>query len=95
MSDKELADTPFYRPSEDSEEMQYLAERRRTLGGFVPQRRVRAKPLALLGETVFEEFYKGSGAGREVATTMVFVRLLRHLMSHPKLGRADRADRSR
>ena len=86
VSDKELADTPFYRPSEDSEEMQYLAERRRTLGGFVPQRRVRAKPLAPLGETVFEEFYKGSGAGREVATTMVMVRLLRHLMSHPKLG---------
>lgn len=87
VSDKELADTPFYRPAEDSEEIQYLLERRRALGGFVPRRVVRSKPLAAIEESVFEEFYKGSGEGREVATTMVIVRLLRHLMSHAKIGK--------
>jgi pyruvate dehydrogenase E1 component len=87
VSDRELGDTPFYRPAEDSEEIQYLLERREALGGFVPRRRVRAKRLAPIEESVFEEFYKGSGEGREVATTMVIVRLLRHLMGHPKIGK--------
>jgi pyruvate dehydrogenase E1 component len=86
VSDKELADTPFYRPAEDSAEIQYLLERRRALGGFAPRRVVRAKPIPPLGDELFAEFYKGSGEGREVATTMVMVRLLRHLMSHAKLG---------
>ncbi len=87
IGDRELLETPFYRPAEDSEEMQYLLERRRALGGFVPKRIVRAEPIEPLAEDLFAEFLKSSG-DREVATTMVFVRLLRHLMSSPGIGKA-------
>ena len=86
ISDADLAETPFYRPPDDSEEMEYLFERRRVLGGFLPQRRVHPVPLDLPPPTLFAEFLAGTG-DREVATTMVMVRLLRHLMNDPQIGR--------
>src|SRR4029079_15504881 len=48
IADRELLETPFYRPRDDSEHIDYLLERRRQLGGFVPTRRVRATPAAPL-----------------------------------------------
>jgi len=81
----DLAETPFYRPPADSEEIEYLLERRRSLGGFVPQRHVHAVPLAPPSPSLFSEFLGGSD-NREVATTMVLVRLLRHLMNDPQIG---------
>jgi pyruvate dehydrogenase E1 component len=87
IADKELLETPFYRPPEDSEEIQYLVERRRALGGFVPKRIVSAPPIELPPDSLFEEFFEATGE-RAVATTMAFVRLLRHLMNDPKIGRA-------
>lgn len=86
ISDADLAETPFYKPPEDSEEIEYLLERRRALGGFVPSRRKHTISLPSPPQSIFEEYYQGSG-NREVATTMVLVRLLRQLMSHPELGR--------
>ncbi|GBD25177.1 Pyruvate dehydrogenase E1 component [bacterium HR30] len=86
ISDAELAETPFYKPPEDSEEIEYLLERRRALGGFVPSRRSHTISLPPPPRSIFEEYYQGSGT-REVATTMVLVRLLRQLMSDPELGR--------
>ncbi len=85
ISDRELAETPFYRPPEDSEEIQYLLERRGSLGGFVPERASRAPAMDSPPPALFAEFLKGSG-DRPVATTMVLVRLLRHLMSYPSIG---------
>jgi len=84
--DDRIQDTPFYRPAEQSEEMRYLKERRRTLGGYLPARSVsvpifRPPPIDLYGE-----FMKGSGE-REVATTMVMVTLLNKLLSDKKIGR--------
>src|SRR5205085_2884682 len=73
--DEELHDAPFYRPADDSPEIRYMQERRKQLGGYLPERKVRAKPIASVSESHFEEFYKGTD-GREVSTTMVFVRLL-------------------
>jgi pyruvate dehydrogenase E1 component len=87
IGDRELLETPFYRPSEDSEEIQYLLERRRALGGFVPRRVSEAAPIDPVPESLFGEFLQASG-NREVATTMVLVRLLRHLMNDPKIGPA-------
>jgi pyruvate dehydrogenase E1 component len=87
IGDRELLETPFYRPAEDSEEIQYLLERRRALGGFVPERVVRATALPRVPDALFEEFYRSTN-DREVATTMVLVRLLRHLMNDPEIGRA-------
>jgi len=86
ISDDEVAKAPFYRPPDDSPEMQYLQERRRALGGCVPERRVLSKPLAPPPEDLFEEFYKGSN-GRDVATTMAFVRLLTKLLRNKELGK--------
>jgi pyruvate dehydrogenase E1 component len=85
ISEADLADTPFYRPPADSEEMEYLMERRRVLGGFVPRRQVATAPIAPAPAALFEEYLAGSGH-REVATTMVLVRLLRQLMSDSTLG---------
>jgi len=87
IADKEILETPFYRPPQDSEEIEYLLERRRALGGFLPKRRVVAPPIAMPPDALFAEFFEPTG-DREVATTMVFVRLLRHLMNDPKIGRA-------
>jgi pyruvate dehydrogenase E1 component len=86
IADRELLETPFFRPGEDSEEMGYLQERRRALGGYVPHRTVSVGSVPALPLQWFAEFLEGSGE-REVATTMVLVRLLQHLMRHEQLGR--------
>ena len=84
--DDELHNAPFYRPAEDSAEIKYMKERRKQLGGYVPERKVRSTPLAHVPETHFEEFHKGTD-GREVSTTMVFVRLLAKLLRDPEIGK--------
>src|SRR5207249_2171291 len=55
-------------------------------GGYLPERKVRAKPIQPPAESHFEEFYKGT-EGREVSTTMVFVRLLSKLLRDPEIGK--------
>jgi pyruvate dehydrogenase E1 component len=76
----------FYRPPEDSPEMKYLHERRRALGGYLPERKPRAVALQTPPLEYFEEMLGGSG-GREVSTTMAFVRLLTLMLRHPEIGR--------
>jgi pyruvate dehydrogenase E1 component len=63
-----------------------MQDRRKQLGGYIPERKVRAKPIAPVSESHFEEFYKGT-EGRDVATTMVFVRLLGKLLRDPEIGK--------
>ena len=84
--DEELHDAPFYRPGDDSPEIQYMQERRKQLGGYMPERKVRSAPLKPVAESHFEEFHKGTD-GREVSTTMVFVRLLAKLLRDPEIGK--------
>jgi pyruvate dehydrogenase E1 component len=84
--DAELHNAPFYRPADDSPEIKYMKDRRKQLGGYLPERKVRAKPIAPVSESHFEEFYKGT-EGRDVATTMVFVRLLGKLLRDPEIGK--------
>ena len=83
--DAELHNAPFYRPADDSAEITYMKERRKQLGGYIPERKMRAKPINPVSESHFEEFYKGTD-GRDVATTMVFVRLLGKLLRDPEIG---------
>ncbi len=84
--DEELHDAPFYRPADDSPELLYMQERRKQLGGYLPERKVRSKPIAPVAEAHFQEFFKGTD-GREVSTTMVFVRLLSKLLRDPEIGK--------
>jgi pyruvate dehydrogenase E1 component len=76
---------PYYHPGKDSDEIQYMLERRRALGGFVPTRHDRSKALTLPEGKVYELFSKGSGK-QQVATTMAFVRLLKDLMKDKEIG---------
>jgi pyruvate dehydrogenase E1 component len=85
ISDDEIAEAPFYRPPDDSPELQYLRERRKALGGFVPSRSVRVEPLSAPIEPLFEEFYKGT-EGRKASTTMVFVRMLAKMLRDKEIG---------
>ncbi|HYC24089.1 MAG TPA: pyruvate dehydrogenase (acetyl-transferring), homodimeric type [Candidatus Bathyarchaeia archaeon] len=87
INDRDLPGMPFYRPADDSEEMGYLRERRAALGGSVPRRLIRSRPLEAVPHALFTEFTNPSGGEREVATTQVFVALLRRLMSDDKIGR--------
>jgi pyruvate dehydrogenase E1 component len=85
--DESARNASFYRPPQDSPEIAYLHERRRLLGGYMPVRplkmseKIEAPPLDYLKESL-----EGS-AGREVSSTMAFVRALTLLMKHPELGK--------
>jgi pyruvate dehydrogenase E1 component len=87
ISDDVIAETPFYRPPVDSPEARYLLERRKTLGGFLPARKVNPGSPALDVPKLdyFAEFFKGSST--EVSTTMAFVRLISVLLRHKGLSR--------
>ena len=86
IEEDQIAQVSFYRPPDDSPEIQYMQERRRRLGGYVPQRRVRSKALPPHEEHLFDEFLTGS-EGREVSTTMAFVGMLRKMMRDPEIGK--------
>jgi pyruvate dehydrogenase E1 component len=86
ISDEEVSQAPFHRPPDDAPEMIYLRERRTALGGAVPQRIPAQVSLAVPDDAFFEEFLRGTD-GREVSTTMAFVRLLSKLLKEKELGR--------
>jgi pyruvate dehydrogenase E1 component len=70
----------------DSEEITYLKARREQLGGFVPSRSVDIEPIQMPAESIFEEFYAGSG-GHKASSTMAMVRLLAKLMKDEQIGK--------
>ncbi len=86
IADDQIARAPFYRPPADSREMRYLLERRKALGGFLPDRAATTPSLRTPKMDVFEEFLEGSG-DREVSTTMAFVRMLAKLIRDKDVGR--------
>ena len=86
--DDQLDSLPLYRPAPDSPEMQYLHERRRALGGYLPSRRrkavhsLKAPELAALDVAL-----KPTPEGREISTTMAFVRILTALLRDKEIGK--------
>jgi pyruvate dehydrogenase E1 component len=86
VAEQDCIEVPFYRPPEDSPELQYLHARREELGGYVPQRSVRAEPLVADHDELFKEFLVGSES-REVSTTMAFVGMLRKMLKDPEIGK--------
>ncbi|MFN2301906.1 MAG: pyruvate dehydrogenase (acetyl-transferring), homodimeric type [Gammaproteobacteria bacterium] len=87
VSDDEIASVPFARPSDDSEEMKYFQERRKQLGGFLPQRRTGQPSLEVPPLEVFKTQLESTG-DREISTTMAFVRILNTLLKDKKIGKA-------
>ncbi len=88
ISDAELGDgvlPPYFHPGADDETMRYMLDRRRRLGGSIPERRVRAKPLPMPDAKTYDVVRRGSGK-QPVATTMAFVRLLKDLMRDEGIG---------
>src|SRR5439155_14196886 len=85
ISDEEIAASPFFRPAPASKETQYLLERRKRLGGFLPRRIVEAQPPEIPKPEFFAELLKGSGKF-ELSTTMGFVRLLSLLTRNKAIG---------
>ncbi|MCH6565370.1 MAG: pyruvate dehydrogenase (acetyl-transferring), homodimeric type [Proteobacteria bacterium] len=86
IGDDEIAEAPFYKFAEDSEEMQYLRKQREALGGFMPVRRNTAEPLVIPGLDTFDALLKASGE-REFSTTMAFVRILSTLTRSKLIGK--------
>ncbi|MFC6156227.1 pyruvate dehydrogenase (acetyl-transferring), homodimeric type [Kribbella sp. NPDC058693] len=87
IEDKDLEDAynpPYFHPGTDSPEYQYMMDRRKQLGGSLPQRKVAPKTLKLPGDDVYKPLSKGSHA--PIATTMALVRLFRDLMKDPEIG---------
>ncbi|HEY6571421.1 MAG TPA: pyruvate dehydrogenase (acetyl-transferring), homodimeric type, partial [Candidatus Limnocylindrales bacterium] len=83
--DDQMKEAPYFHPGPDSEEVRYLNQRREALGGPLPRRVVRSRPLPVPEAAVDAEF--ASGSTTAVSTTMVFARILRNLIRDPNIGR--------
>lgn len=86
IDDEAVAEAPFYKPADDSPEMQYLRERREALGGCLPARRVEFPPPDIPPLEAFGELLEGSRS-RTLATTMAFGRILSTLLKNKALGK--------
>jgi len=87
ISDADLPNIPFFKPSEDSPEMQYLHERRKALGGYLPQRRPQAdEKLAVPELSAFQAMLEPTAEGREISTTAAYSRVLTALLRDQSLG---------
>ena len=86
LTDEQAAQAEYYHPGEDSEEIKYLKERRKELGGYMPVRKHLATPLEVPELSAFESLLKSSGE-KTMSSTMVFVRLLTLLSRDKKIGK--------
>lgn len=87
ISDDQLPEVPFYKPSEDSPEIKYLHERRKLLGGYLPARRAKAdEKLTVPALDVFAPALEPTAEGREISTTQAYVRCLTQLLRDKELG---------
>jgi pyruvate dehydrogenase E1 component len=85
--DDKLAEIPFFKPADDAPEMVYLHERRKALGGYLPQRRPKAdEKLTVPALTAFQNVLDATAEGREISTTQSFVRIISTLLRDPSLG---------
>jgi pyruvate dehydrogenase E1 component len=86
LTDEQVENLTYYRPAEDSPEIQYMMERRKELGGYIPTRRRKGNELATPELSAFENML-GSTGEREISTTMAFVRILSTLVRDKQLGK--------
>jgi len=86
ISDEEISGLPFRKPPPDSEEMRYLQERRRALGGYLPARHSDVPALVIPPLQAFDSLLQGTG-DREISTTMALVRLMGVLLKDKNVGK--------
>jgi pyruvate dehydrogenase E1 component len=85
--DDQLPDIPFFKPADDAPEMQYLHERRKALGGYLPQRRPQAdEKLAVPELSTFKNVLEPTAEGREISSTQAYVRVISALLKDKELG---------
>ena len=85
--DSELPKIPFFKPADDTPEMKYLHERRKALGGYLPQRRTKAdESFTVPSLETFKSVLEPTAAGREISTTQAYVRFLTQLLRDQALG---------
>jgi pyruvate dehydrogenase E1 component len=86
--DSELSKLPFYKPADDTPEMRYLHERRKSLGGYLPHRRTKAdEHFTVPSLEVFQSITEATAEGREISTTQAYVRFLTQLLRDQALGK--------
>ena len=85
ISDENIADIPFYRPAEDSPEIQFIHKQREALGGYLPSRSTTAPKLTIPDLAAFSAITQNSGE-KTFSTTMAFVRMLTILLKDEELG---------
>lgn len=86
ISDAEITEIPFYKPAEDSPEIQFLKKQRAALSGYLPQRYHDSAPLTLPKLEAFSALLKGTG-DRGISTTMAAVRILTLLLKDKEIGK--------
>ena len=87
MDDETLAKVPFLKFPEGSPTQKYMMDRRAALGGPLPSRRAKAAPLEIPPLSAFDALLQATAEGREISTTMVFVRILSTLLRDKNIGR--------
>ncbi len=85
ISDAEVGNAPFYKPPESSQEIKYLKKRRAELGGYVPSRPIEHPTLEVPSLDDYREKHTKGSNGKEMSTTMAFVRLLQDLVRDDKI----------
>ena len=86
ISDEHVAEAPFYKPNEDSEEIKYLKQQREKLGGYLPKRKTKSEAIVMPEQKVFRTYDAGS-VDHEVATTMVIVNIIFELLKDKNIGK--------
>ena len=85
--DDKIAEVPFYKPADDTPEMRYLQERRKSLGGYLPQRRPKAEEQFTVPPLeTFKATLEATAEGREISTTQAYVRFLTQLLRDKEIG---------
>jgi len=88
IADEALPDVPFFKPDDDAPEIKYLHERRKALGGYLPQRRMQAdEKLPVPALDTFKAILDATAEGREISTTQAYVRFLTILLRDANLGK--------
>ncbi|NOZ99870.1 MAG: pyruvate dehydrogenase (acetyl-transferring), homodimeric type, partial [Betaproteobacteria bacterium] len=87
VADDQLEHVPYVKFEEGSKELEYMRKARMDLGGYLPARRQKADPLQVPALSAFDALLKATGEGREVSTTMAFVRILNILLKDKNVGK--------